>query len=584
VSQQPPLITISADDSLSADDVSRKTFPTVRRGFDPAEVRNFLHYVADGLRVASEREHDLASQVTEANARAESPEITDSMLARALGSETARVLQTAHEAAHEIVARAEARSAELLEEASTVHERSQRDADAEATRILAAATAEIETARESLRAEAARLMETTKSDCREMVAEAREVRSRILQDLSTRRKTIRAQIDQLLAGRVTVLSALGGARDSIDDITERLARGVHEESIPADESGARESTDEDIEADLSRRDASVDVRLAQPAPVLEEEPPPAPDTAPEAGVEPDAEPPLQAQAPVVDELFAKIRASSSEDAHADAGGDAVVAPVQKEGEAPAPVEPEAEAEAEVEVEVEVAKPTPSPAQSDSEVALSRRDELLEPAFVQLARSLKRALQDDQNELQDRLRQAPVGAGLDDVFALEEQRERLSQAALAGMEAAWVAGSEFAGASGSAASGGAALHSATSLAAEVCGSLRPRIENGLGELGGGDKTLNDVIGAAYRDLKGGRLEVMAGDHATSAFAAGEVAALHRKRGPQLEVTWLVDDGGTPCPDCADNALAGQQELGREFPTGQTHPPAHPGCRCVLVPAG
>jgi DivIVA domain-containing protein len=568
VSQQPPLITISADDSLSADDVSRKTFPTVRRGFDPAEVRNFLHYVADSLRVASEHERDLASQVAEANARAESPEITDSMLARALGSETARVLQTAHEAAHEIVARAETRSAELLEEASTVHDRSQRDAEAEASRILAVATAEIETARESLRAEAARLMETTKSDCREMVAEAREVRSRILQDLSTRRKTIRAQIDQLLAGRVTVLSALGGARDSIDDITERLARGVHEESIPADETGAREPTDEEIEADLSRHDASVDARLAEPSPASEEEPPPAPVAAPESGEEPDAEAP--AQAPVVDELFAKIRASSSEDAN--------VAPRPAEGEA------EADLEAEADAEEPMSTPSPSPVQTDSEVALARRDELFEPAFVQLARSLKRALQDDQNELQDRLRQAPVGAGLDDVFALEEQRERLSQAALAGMEAAWVAGREFAGAPGQAGSGDAALQNATSLAAEVCGSLRPRIENGLGELGGGDKTLNDVIGAAYRDLKGGRLEVMAGDHATSAFAAGEVAALHRKRGPQLEVTWLVDDGGTPCPDCADNALAGQQEVGREFPTGQRHPPAHPGCRCVLVPAG
>ena len=119
---------------------------------------------------------------------------------------------------------------------------------------------------------------------------------------------------------------------------------------------------------------------------------------------------------------------------------------------------------------------------------------------------------------------------------------------------------------------------------MCETLRPRISSGLAELGvEGDKSLNDVIGAAYRDLKGARLEGIAGDHATTAFAGGEVAALTRKRGPQLTVAWVVDDGGAPCPDCADNALAGEQQLGEMFPTGQAHPPAHPGCRCVLVPA-
>ena len=37
----------------------------------------------------------------------------------------------------------------------------------------------------------------------------------------------------------------------------------------------------------------------------------------------------------------------------------------------------------------------------------------------------------------------------------------------------------------------------------------------------------------------------------------------------------------CPDCEDNSLAGAQAKGEPFPTGQLHPPAHPGCRCLLV---
>ncbi len=38
----------------------------------------------------------------------------------------------------------------------------------------------------------------------------------------------------------------------------------------------------------------------------------------------------------------------------------------------------------------------------------------------------------------------------------------------------------------------------------------------------------------------------------------------------------------CADCDDNALEPTVK-GSEFPTGQPHPPAHPGCRCLLAPA-
>ena len=58
---------------------------------------------------------------------------------------------------------------------------------------------------------------------------------------------------------------------------------------------------------------------------------------------------------------------------------------------------------------------------------------------------------------------------------------------------------------------------------------------------------------------------------------------RLRGHARRATlqWLVDDDGH-CPDCDDNALAGPTAKGEPFPTGQLHPPAHPGCRCLLVP--
>ncbi|HZU80747.1 MAG TPA: hypothetical protein VE991_12590, partial [Acidimicrobiales bacterium] len=53
-------------------------------------------------------------------------------------------------------------------------------------------------------------------------------------------------------------------------------------------------------------------------------------------------------------------------------------------------------------------------------------------------------------------------------------------------------------------------------------------------------------------------------------------------PARALRWIVDDDGAECPDCDDNALAGSVPSGDAFPTGHRHPPAHPGCRCLLAP--
>ena len=49
---------------------------------------------------------------------------------------------------------------------------------------------------------------------------------------------------------------------------------------------------------------------------------------------------------------------------------------------------------------------------------------------------------------------------------------------------------------------------------------------------------------------------------------------------VKLRWLPVQTGH-CPDCDDNALEPTTK-GEKFPTGQAHPPAHPGCRCFLVP--
>jgi len=64
---------------------------------------------------------------------------------------------------------------------------------------------------------------------------------------------------------------------------------------------------------------------------------------------------------------------------------------------------------------------------------------------------------------------------------------------------------------------------------------------------------------------------------AAFGQGQVAV----RPAGAPVRWVPDPTAPACPDCEDDALAGTVPSGQAFPTGHAHPPAHPGCRCLVV---
>jgi hypothetical protein len=95
---------------------------------------------------------------------------------------------------------------------------------------------------------------------------------------------------------------------------------------------------------------------------------------------------------------------------------------------------------------------------------------------------------------------------------------------------------------------------------------------------GDEDVADSLGAVYRQWKTERIEDIARHHVAAAFSRAVFIAA--PFGSPLR--WVFGDAG-PCPDCDDNALAGPTVKGEAYPTGQLHPPAHAGCRCLLVVA-
>lgn len=283
----------------------------------------------------------------------------------------------------------------------------------------------------------------------------------------------------------------------------------------------------------------------------------------------------------VEELFARIRAGRADAvarAHevlaADPGAPVQAGPAVPGDGSGAATGPDRDPAGEADSEAD--------GQADRERLLRRRDLAVGGIEPRLARKLKRALQDEQNEVLDRLRSAKAGVAADAVLSdREAQVTRYRLAAEEAVRESAAAGIAFVVPVDE---GRPPLPDVAGLVAELADALaeplRRALERALQGDGADPLAVAERIGAAYRECKAQRIEGLVGDAVTAAFSRGALAALPAGRAAH----WVVDDDGRPCPDCDDNALAGPTPVGEAFPTGQSHPPAHAGCRCLLAPTG
>jgi DivIVA domain-containing protein len=675
-------MTISPSSRVSSDEVSRRTFTTARKGFAPTEVRAFLDLVARELEAAALREHELRDALAAAERRAANPVLDEATLTTALGQETAKVLRSAHDVAGEIVSRAEADAERVRADAERDSEKLRADAAAEAERLRAEADDEARRVRseaataseqmrahadkeaadlqaktqaavselrrradeeatgrlESAKAEAESLLSQARAECRAMVHETQEMRTRVLTDLTRRRRVLHSQIEQLRAGRDRMAETITAVRNTVDQVSDELFRAEDEARLAA-EAAARHAAPHDDLGDVLGPAPSLVAPLAGPltGPLAEL-------GAPGAGgalEDPDEERRQQA----VEELFARLRAQQAGEEEASAPeageppapsapypsasaatgpaatgpaatGPAATGPAATGPVATGPVATGPVATGSAEEGVKVLGPVPSSDAPDAATvpagaagaagaagvavavaedaapgavqeeqagpgapaphpALARRDELLGPAATALTRRLKRAMADDQNDVLDRVR--ALGSFGPAVLACEgDHQERYRLAAHVQLLEAARAGATLAGGSPDDAPGVDDL--SVELAQSVVAPLRRRLLEAPSPLQGDEAAVVEHVGSAYREWKGQRLERVARDMAHAAFWRAALAATPEDQ----ELHWLVDDEGRACPDCDDNALAGALPRGEAFPTGHVHPPAHPGCRCLLVP--
>jgi DivIVA domain-containing protein len=529
---RPPI----SSSRISTGDIARHSFAIARRGYDTDEVRAYLQSLARNLETLEEREQELRAAMAAADERAAHPVVDEATLTASLGQHSAQILRHSHEEAARIVAQAQEGAATLLRDAqSQVDELQARTEASSAERVveveLMVATAEQEARVERERilagadAEGEHIINRAKDEGRSLLEQVQEARRRVLADLSTRRRALTIQIEQLRAARDEMAASVQGVRDKVDTILVQLERTDDEARAAALAAGdqARLHGDADGPHDQEATDAP--------------------------GGE-DADP--DGVAPSVDELFARIRAGSDEP-----GGEA---------ESPAtPVPAEASTQ-------EVAEPETEAPPSPDAALLARRDELLTPVTAQLSRHIKRALGDDQNRLLDVLRSAPATEGVALLGSEDAHLEVFTSAAHGHLVDAFSAGMLFAGGeAGSVPPGSAVEVSSSGLARSVVTMLRRRIEEGADDLG-------DRVGAAFREWRGERIERLVGDFSLQAFSAGVVAAAESSG----SVRWVAASADG-CSDCDDNALAGDIAVSEAFPTGHPYPPAHSGCRCLVVPA-
>ncbi len=593
-------VTISSTPRLAPEEIAGRAFSASFRGVSESEVRAFLRRVAEELAAARERERELTAAVDALEEQLRSPQpIDDQRMLEVLGEETTRLLRTAREASEDIRTRAEERAAAVLKEAQDDAGRKRDEADG----ILAVRTGEADAVKaELLRAsdeeaaavradlerhaeehrvrvegESESAIEAARTQGREMLEEAKSLRERVLADLGRRRALLQGQIGELLAGRDQLLDAYRVVKRTFLEATEALAQvearaaagrvpqapvspeelALVEAVTPA-ESGA-------AGGDEAERDAGTGAAEGQAA-------------------APNEQTHGRSMA-AVDSLFARLREEQAS-GEGEEGGEG-------EGAAGAVPGPEPESAAGVAGEPEGSAEKPGEGAPSVEVSqrpragseqVGARDAVLDPLRVPLVKQAKRAAQDEQNEVLDAVRRVKGRATSGSVLVGEVEQvaawslvigPALSEAYAAGFDA--VTGRE----GGREPGAGVVADVIAGLVAVVVSPLRERVSAAVDDTPGAgaesEGLVAERIGARYREWKTQSLETLLGDALAAAYACGAYDA--SPVGALL--AWVPQQAGR-CSDCDDNALEPTTK-GACFPTGQTHPPAHPGCRCVVLPA-
>ncbi|CAB4758084.1 MAG: hypothetical protein F2713_02400 [Actinobacteria bacterium] len=628
-------ISFSRPDPSSPAAVGSAAFPTNRRGFDQAEVRDFLKMVSAEMARLQERERFLESEMRAMQTRGLSApgRLDEETVTTLLGEEAARVLTAARDASTQIRDRAEESATRLV-----------KDAAEDAVRIREAAVLEAARIREDSGADAESEIEMAKQQGRDMVNEAREYREKVLSELSRRRDAARSQIEQLLHGRDRLMNAFERARIASEDVIGGLTEAhdepefivdlspttgpvpiinsehpsvkmfdreeaVIEEEIVEVESANVVIFDHESEVEIVEVEVVEEIEIVEvlhpvhsPAEVVTSvdevaSPEPTETTQtnvvslfgrgrrshdmPEIVVEPEIV--NETVEEIVEAVVAPARKKDVAEvddifAKLRAGSTAeVAAKATQVAEKVVEEKPVAKKPAEKKAKAKPAVPVVDPARFEE------RNEALSPVVVAMARKLKRVLADEQNSVLGHVRAKRSSLDIDAIFGTEA--EHAARYAVAVTDDTMASAS--AGAKSVKAAGGSsrrvtqkaiAEHAHAAITAGLVAGFREDARIAIGEAEGDRDVLLGLLRDVYRTWKTEKMDTHVDDIACSSYSRGAYLALE----PGSSITWMAEPDTNCCSECADNSLGGSVVRGDDFPTGHSHPPAHAGCRCLVCP--
>jgi cell division septum initiation protein DivIVA len=628
-------ISFSRPDPSSPAAVGAAQFTVGRRGFEQEEVRDFLRMVSAELARLQERERFLESELRTLQTQGiSSPGVLDEeTVMRVLGEETARVLTAAREAAHQMRLRASESADRIVREASADAARIRNDAEIEVSRQRADAIADAEAE-----------IELAKQQGREMVAEARAYREKVLSELSRRRELAREQIEHLIHHRDRLATAFERARlaatdvvgdlDEFDELADEIEKGaglmagtgtpvfvdhtadpeaIPQRTIAAVDDG--ESTNETPEVevvDVIETEVVVEEQIQEAAQSPVEVANESRQTAVMAE-HPSTEQPTDHMAEVV-QLFAPKKAEPSVKSVEKA--EELASAVVEESSSEKPQMPRSKEKKSVdelfaklrEAKVEevartLSEPStkPEPEVESTPIApkarkivvpptnpalFEQRDSVLAPLNTTMTRAIKRVLADFENGSLTLLQSKKFVVSIDTLMPpADSMAQELVEAIADDMM-------------------NSALAGAQSVARGLKADLRKRVTKAL-VLQVISPQVAELIVNPLRSQIQRSIEQCDADKnemsglTRSAFRelkiqrvdaiVADLSCLAYSRGaylahtPGAMVCWMVDPNGPSCADAEDNSLAGPCPIGETFPTGHLHPICHAGCRCLLGPA-
>ena len=556
----------------SSAEIARMNFTTVRKGgYDPNEVRIQLESVAREMGHLEARIRELQDQLSEAQRRAANPTFDEATLAGALGAQSASILRAAHEEAGRVTAEAQERSTQVFTESQQRSSAHLIEAQERAAALVAEAEATAGQIDHDARLAAERLVESAKVNGEALVEGAREqgraiveqsydARKAVLNDLAVKRKALQIQIEQLRAARDVLATFVTSVQDQVEGVlsginnSDEVARNAALEALRL-RPNVPEPTEEEVLAGTPLRKVAeprlheaAEARLHEVADAPSESRPRARRATKEEVTDVNVTEVSMIDddgsgTDVVNEIFARLRKAT----------------LEERGAAPVPKK---------------AAPAPAKAVTATGELFERRDAALAESLAVLTRKVKRALQDDQNIMLERLRdvKAMITTELEDEH---EQRARYADAAIDALSDAATAGAQFAkdeaGVPGGAAERAALDDCAADLAVTIVLAIRKRILTD----GSGDGP--DRANAAYKEWRGARVERLCTDAARRAFEIGVVAASKGRH-----VRFFIAPNDAPCDACAMDAASGERLAGEIFPSGSAFPPLHAGCACAVIP--